>query len=817
MREEFVDARTVANLELDRVMECLADRTASASGRAMALSLAPRADREAVEQRRGLAIEIGALLEPEDGIAGPRLPAGFGLSFLDDLEPLFSRLERSGVLEGEEVLRVVALIGPSLDLVGVVVRHGRRFPALRDLLDGQGLTGETGSRRLEEIHMEAAALLDEDGRLRDAASPELKQLRRRARDLRSRLSERARRLVDKYSSHLQDDFYTLRDDRYVLPVRSDARSGVRGIIHGSSNSGATLFVEPEVLVDDCNELKVIEGEAQAVEREILAELSAALSGQVGPLRRLHALLARVDLATAMARFARDVRGTWPRLSDEPVVELVGVRHTLLALAGGRVVPNDVQIRAGRGWILSGPNAGGKTVLIKTVGLAVLMAWTGLPVPAEPGSVVGTFDHVRAEIGDAQSVEDNLSTFSAQVAALASILGAAGPRSLLLLDELAAGTDPDEGAALAEALVTEMIDRGAAVLIATHFEPLKKLSISDDALVAAGMGLDLELLEPTFELHVGMPGTSGGLLVAERFGLPPSVVGRARTILEQGRGSEEGRLHVLERLHGDLEGRLRQVDELEEKLKSREVRLEERERGLLDEQRRRMQTEERYLATELTVLRSELKHAHKVLRRRPVRERDVHGSEKLASRVGRAIAPDGPVSLLVRPERKTEPLGEVALAAGDIVYVPRLDLEGEVESVSEGRVRIRKGSIAWTVELADVVKPAEEPGQPAGERAMQENKNPPAGEEEDESVQTSYNTIDLRGHGLDEAQIDLDAFLDEAREMGIEEVFVIHGHGKGVLKTGLRRYLRHLKKVESFRPGKRGEGGDGVTVCKLKGE
>ena len=280
-------------------------------------------------------------------------------------------------------------------------------------------------------------------------------------------------------------------------------------------------------------------------------------------------------------------------------------------------------------------------------------------------------------------------------------------------------------------------------------------------------------------------------------------------------SDEGRLRVLERMRAELHEKLRAAEEVEEKLRSREDRLDQREQGLLEEQRRRMQTEQSYLTTELTVLRSELKHAHKVLRRRPVKERDVRRSEKLASRVVHAVAPDGPVSRLARPGPRNEPLGPEPPAVGERVYVPRLDLLGEVESVSEGRVRIRRGAIAWTVEVSDVTRPADEPGGPAGERTMEEKKNHEEGGEADESVQTSYNTIDLRGRGLDEAQIDLDAFIDEALEMGLEEVFVIHGHGKGVLKTGLRRYLRHLKKVEGFRSGRRGEGGDGVTVCRLR--
>jgi DNA mismatch repair protein MutS2 len=817
MSVPLADRPTLEKLEFDRVIEAVASRAASAQGRSLARALAPDDGPEARDRRRGLAGEMAAVLDLEPGDRAPRLPSGFDLSFLDDMDPMFDRLERGGVLEGEEVLRLLALVPPVLSVHRLVSGREDRLAALASLLCEHGLAAGAVVGRLGELDLEAASVLDEDGSVKDSASPDLRKLRRRARDLRSRLSTRAKRLVEKHAAHLQDAFFTLRDDRYVLPVRSDSRAGVRGIIHGTSNSGATLFIEPDVLVDDCNELKVIEGEAHVHERTILVELSASLAGQVPVLRQVASLLARLDLATAIARFRADTGGAFARLSTEPVLELGSLCHPQLALSGGSVVSNDVEIAAGCGWVVSGPNAGGKTVLLKSVGLAVLMTYAGLPVPLDPSSIVGTFDHVRAEIGDAQSLEGNLSTFSAQVSSLAAILRDAGPRSLLILDELAAGTDPDEGAALAEALVTEILERGSALVLATHFEPLKRLSITGDGLVAAGMGFDLEALEPTFELHVGMPGTSGGLLVAERFGLPAAVVSRARDILEGGRSPEQGRLAQLERLRDDLERRLREAEELEERLRSREVKLESRERELMESQRLRMRTEERYLSTELTVLRSELRHAHKVLRRRPVAKRTVESSEKLASRVGRVLAPDGPVSRLARPTRPSRAIDGGPPEPGESVYVPRLDLDGVVESVDGDRVRIRRGAIAWTVELADLARADRQPEEPAGGQHMEQNRTPPPGGDEDESLQTAYNTLDLRGQGLDEAQIDLDAFLDQAIEMGIEEVFVIHGHGKGVLKNGLRRHLRHLKTVESFRPGKRGEGGDGVTVCRLRAQ
>ncbi len=813
MKVEISDRTTARNLGLDLVLEAVKVRASSAPGRAIVLGLWPGSNRDLLTARRAAVAELMVLLGATTG--GPRLPAGLDLGVLDDVQPLLERLGLDGVLDGGQINKVASIIAPSLALARLVFRHPDRLPALASMVAENGVTDGSRLEALECAGAEVDAALDEQGGVKDSASPELRRLRRRASDLRTHLSGRARKLVEKHAEHLHDQFYTLREDRYVLPVRSDSRAQVAGIIHGTSNSGATLFIEPSVLVDDCNELKVLEGEVQAAQAQVLEDLSASLARESGLLTRLHGLLVQLDVLLAMARFGVDIHGTLPVLVDDPVLDLKKVKHPLLVLAGLAVVGNDVRLGGGMAWVVSGPNAGGKTVLLKAVGLTVLMSAMGLPVAADDGTVVGTFDHVRAEIGDAQSIEMNLSTFSAQVESLGRILEQVGSRSLVLLDELAAGTDPGEGAALAEAIVLELLERRATILVATHFAALKRLSIGTDGLVAAGMGLDLETLEPTFLVHVGVPGSSGGLLVAERFGLPRKVITRAREILETGtHPGEESRMAVLERLRADLERRLAEADGLASRLRSREVKLEKREQELTDGTRRSLMAEQRYLTTELTVLRGELKHAHRVLRRRPVQAPLVEAGESVASRVGRVLAPDGSVAQTLRPHRETRPLEDEPLRPGERVLVPSLGLEGEVVKVLGRTVRIDRAGVSWNVELERVARPVG--SATSQEKTMDETPTTP-GQDDEEQGQSSYNTLDLRGRGVDEAQIDLDAFIDDALELGLEQIFVIHGHGTGVLKNGLRRYIRHLKKVESFRPGKREEGGDGVTVLKLRSQ
>jgi DNA mismatch repair protein MutS2 len=806
---------TFRNLEVATVLRRVAERAASAPARSRILSIAPEPDSERLERRRSRLREIrGLVLAPDPD--GPRLPE-MDLSSLEELDGPFSRLERGGVLEGEELLAVASVIRPALSFCRGVMADAEAMPALAAMLEGHGLAGGSRLAELERLDLEMDAALEPDGAIKDSASPELRRLRRSVKDLRSRLSARAAELVQHFADHLQDDFYTLREDRYVLPVRSDSRAGVPGIIHGSSNSGATLFVEPEPLIHDCNDLKVVRGEVQACEREVLAGLSAAAARQVAALRRVQELLVEIDVLVAIARFGIDVDGVLPDLDDAPGLDLRAARHPLLALSGHRVVANDVRIEEGTAWVVSGPNAGGKTVLLKTVGLAVLMTWMGLPVAVAERSRVGRFAGVWAEIGDAQSLESNLSTFSAQVTNLSEMLGRVGPGSLVLVDELATGTNPDEGAALAEALIREMIEAGVTVMVATHFEALKRLSISAGGFVAAGMGLDMDTLEPTFELDVGMPGSSGGLVVAERYGLPHRVIRRARRILGGGSGSdEEGRMQALERLKAELARKLEKAEALETDLRSRSLDLEREQRELAEQRRRSMQAEQRFLTNELRVLRSELRHAHKVLRRRPLDAERVRGQERVARRLGRALSPQGPIARASRPRDDSRPLGDEPLGVGERVVVPSMGLEGVVAELMGDRVRVDRGGVAWTVKRDRIRRPAGGSASQGGTKMDDDSKPTSPPDEGDEEWQSTYNTVDLRGRGLDEAKIDLDTFLDDAREMGMEQVFVIHGHGTGVLKNGLRRYLRHLSKVESFRPGRRDEGGDGVTVCRLRG-
>ena len=336
---------------------------------------------------------------------------------------------------------------------------------------------------------------------------------------------------ERFASYLQDAYYTQREDRYVLPVRTDGKGFVRGIVHGASQSGQTLFIEPEEIVDLNNRLKLAEAEVTAEERRIFVRvLGLDRRGSRRRSRSRSIAAETLDIIAAAALIADDTVAAEPILDDAPRIALLHARHPLMLLADKRVVANDVTVAAGQTLLVSGPNAGGKTVALKTVGLAAVMARAGLHLTAESGSAIGWFRDVVTDIGDAQNLEKDLSTFSGHMVNLRELLAAAAPGMLVLIDEIAVGTDPDQGAALAQAVLEALAASGATAIVTTHYERLKSLGSADTRFANASVGFDLERLEPTFKLHLGVPGSSGALAVARRMGLPAGIVERARELL-----------------------------------------------------------------------------------------------------------------------------------------------------------------------------------------------------------------------------------------------------------------------------------------------
>jgi DNA mismatch repair protein MutS2 len=629
--------------------------------------------------------------------------------------------------------------------------------------------------------------LDPDGRLTDRASPQLRALRRQIAALRAELQARMERLLDHpaIAPALQEHYITLRNGRYVIPVRDDARRAVRGIIHDRSQSGATVFVEPEETLPLNNELTRLALEERDEEQRLLGELTDAVRQVLPALEHLVEGLGTLDLVFARAALAERLGAVEPEVVVGGDLDLRQARHPLLvaqrwgASSGpGEVVPVDLHVPANRpGLVLSGPNAGGKTVALETCGLLVLMAQAGCHIPAAAGSRVPLCDQVLAVIGDEQSLAQDLSTFSSFVRQVGEILDAAGPGSLVLLDELGAGTDPTEGAALGAALLEALLDRGARVVVTTHLETV---------------AFDAERLEPMFRLEYGHPGPSHALTIAERLGLPPAVIGRARAHV----GEQSQRL---ETLLATLEARTREAEARIGLAARREADAAETLAGA-------QRTSERARADALELRRAAEQNARTLLAdaRRQVGQEldrlkadDAHRRRAAQDAYRRLRAAEAVLEPVPPPDAGPVPAGEVELRG--------LGLRGRVVGEADGLVTVQAGRLTVRVSRSEL-----EPASGASPREPMAAVTLPAREDVPRELR-------LLGLTTDEARAVLEKFLDDAVLAGHHEVRVVHGKGTGALRRVVEGYLRSHPLVSAFRLAEPAAGGAGVTVAALEGE
>jgi DNA mismatch repair protein MutS2 len=637
----------------------------------------------------------------------------------------------------------------------------------------------------------ARETFDAAGELRDGASPDLGRLRRERDMAASRVRGEAERLLqsEEYAPFLQDQFVTLREDRFVLPLRASFKSMGLGIVHDTSRTGETVFVEPTALVELNNRLKVAEIEIRRESRRILEELAGVVSQAAQGLRQDREILSRLDVLAAGARLSVLYDGAPVEIVDDPVVDLQSLRHPLLALRAvesrSKVTPNDVALglvpkrSTAKALVVSGPNAGGKTVLLKSVGLAALLARAGLPVPAASGSRVGFFHQVLADIGDQQSVMGDLSTFSAHLANLSGILDLAQAASdenvLILCDELMVGTHPEQGAALARAMLEVLADAPGLVLVTTHFDSLKALAETDTRFRNAGMEYDLQKLRPTFRLRDGVPGRSYAFDIAARIGMPAAVLDRARALMDAD--------------NLGLEETLRNLQQREQAL--------ERSNQALEAARSELEQAKEDLAAQADASQA----AADALTRR---ERDlaVHSREAIDAAVREAREA---ISEIVREAKRTRTAQAVEAARAALERKAKETTAALPEAEPLDVTKLRQALANRALGVSSTSKKASASFAKASERP-----------DEPVSMQTGANTLDLRGQRADEALAELEAFLDRTALEGADVVFVIHGHGTGALRKVVREYLATSPYVGRFRPGGKGEGGDGVSVVSLRG-
>ncbi|MDB4944858.1 MAG: Recombination inhibitory protein MutS2 [Labilithrix sp.] len=813
-------AKTRSDLEWGRLLAALASRAVSHMGKALARELPFGATRAEVLQLRDEAREAKDLLD-----SGEAIP----MSELTDVAPAIGRVAASGVLAPIEIREVGRALVAARVLRRFLTSRRSRVPALYEAC----ATDPTLDALADELH----AAFDPDGTLADRASPRLKELRGEFQAARTRLLSRLEDLMTKYEAILQDRYVTERAGRYVVPVRSDAHERFPGIVHSSSASGATLFVEPRAVIPMGNRLKMLEAEVQREEIAIYTRLSARIADQLPSVSAAALALARADVRGASARLAVDLGLRFPEIDDEARLTLIRARHPLLLLdmiesgeedPEERVIPSDLAIAARRSLVVSGPNAGGKTVALKTMGLVVLMTRAGLPAPCGDGSRVGIFEVVLTDVGDDQSMTKNLSTFSAHVVNLVRILEDTQPGALVLLDELAGGTDPREGEALAAGMLDSLTARGGAVVVTTHYEGLKALALADDRFENASMGFDIANLSPTFRLAQGLPGSSSALAVARKFGLPSTVIERAEKFLTREDLQFESVVQKLNDERAALDLARTALAQRQAETDALRVQLEGELRAARDREQRQLSKEAESIMGAVRRTREELREIQARLRSKKLDVAGAKEAERALDRVASRVAIGGELEPLLLKDRASDRPSErpaisagTALKKGAKVWVPRLRAEADVLDVlADGSVRVQAGPLRLVVPPADLRLGGDRPeeAEPAKKKSSHGPAAAPAnGGSRDPSglqaaVQTTDNTIDLRGLRAEDAVSLAITFLDRSINDGRHVCFLLHGHGTGALKDAVRKELKASPYVRFFRAGNGAEGGDGITVA-----
>jgi DNA mismatch repair protein MutS2 len=774
-------------------------------GRSFALELPFASSRDAARTALAESAEAARLLRD-----GEPLP----VAEVVDVREAVARLRVGGVLAPQELRALAQVLATARSL--------RRFLSTRRASCPALYTACSTDPTLDGLADDVASSFESDGTLADRASPRLKELRGEYGAARQRMLSRLEDLMGRYEGVLQDHFVTEREGRWVIPVRSDAHERFPGIVHTTSASGATLFIEPRAVIPMGNRLKVLEAEVQREEIAVFTRLSALFADVLPSVEGCVSALALADVRAAIARLAQDLSMTFPDVVDDARLELRAARHPLLALDldEASVVPSDLLLSAGHAMVISGPNAGGKTVALKAMGLAALMTRAGLPFSCAEGSVVGLFDVVLTDVGDDQNLQKNLSTFSAHVQNLAAILEDTSRGALVLLDELAGGTDPREGEALAAGVLDSLCARGGAVAATTHYEGLKALALADDRFQNASVGFDLATMTPTFRLEVGVPGSSSALAVARRHGMPATVIERAERFLTREDRNFESLVQKLHEERAALSLARSAMEQREREANTARVRLEGELAMARDREKQTLSREAQELLARLQRSKEELRSAQARLRAKKVDDAQLREVARSVERVSAEMAVGGELEHLVVRADDTPRDGVRAesLRKGSKVYVPRLRAEAEVVDLLEGgSVRVAAGPLKLVV-LASELRAASAPEPPPNPKRSIGKRSDTAGGSAaaptDVAIQTSDNSVDLRGLRADDALSLATTFLDRSLNEGRRVAFLVHGHGTGALREAIRAELGRSRYVERFRGGDSSEGGDGVTVVWL---
>nr|WP_206529491.1 endonuclease MutS2 [Brevibacillus sp. SYP-B805] len=776
-------------LEYDKVIALLVDKATSVLGKEKAEELLPFTH---IEQVRLAQQETG------EGATVLRLKGSVPLGGIRDIRGPVQRARLGSMLAPQELLDVAS-----------TVFAGRRLKTfLLDLCEDEPLPIIQGKAEriegLRELETEIKRCIDDNGDVLDSASPELRQIRQEIRQLEARIREKLDQMIrsSSYQKMLMDSIITIRGDRYVIPVKQEYRHVFGGIVHDQSASGATLFIEPEAIVAMNNKLREYRLKEEREVERILYQLTELVAAQVEPLRENIEALAELDFIFAKAQLASSMKAIGPKLNERGYIRLKKARHPLIP--HDAVVPIDVELGGDyTAIVVTGPNTGGKTVSLKTVGLLSLMTMAGLHIPAEEESEMTVFSSIFADIGDEQSIEQSLSTFSSHMTNIIQILKTMDERSLVLFDELGAGTDPTEGAALAMAIIDHVIDSGARLIATTHYSELKAYAYDRPEAINASVEFDVQTLRPTYRLLIGVPGRSNAFAIARRLGLSEEIIARAKASISDEENQVESMIASLERNRKKAEQERQSAEALRREAEDLRRQLEEERARFAEEKNRLLAKAEEEARIAVQLAKEEADAVIRELRSMMAEGVEIKEHRLIAARKRLNEAVLELEKEKVKKPAKPARAGQIK--PGDEVMVTSFGQRGTVlEKVSGQEFLVQIGMMKMKVKQDDmqVVKPVKtEPM--VSYTAVKRSRG---------SVKME---LDLRGYNVEDGIREIDQYLDEALLAGLHTVSIIHGHGTGVLRKGVHDYLRSHRHVKSFRLGGQGEGGVGATIVELK--
>lgn len=784
-----MNERVLHTLEYSKIIERLEEHAASSLGKEKARELKPFIHIEEVEK---------ALSATEEGVTVLRLKGLVPLGGIHDVRAYAKRASIGGILAPKDLLDLADTISGGRKLKNFLLAICDDQPLLTIAELASSIDG------LKSLESEIVGAIDDHGEVLDGASPTLKRLRQEIRSIEGNVRQKLEQMIRSSSNQkmLQEAVVTIRNDRYVIPVKQEYRTHFGGLVHDQSSSGATLFIEPQAVVQLNNQLREAKIKEEREIEKILRELTSQVALVADVIITNVESLAELDFIFTKAKYAHAIRATKPKLNDRRYIHIKRGRHPLIN--PDVVVPLDIEL--GNEYtmlMITGPNTGGKTVTLKTMGLITLMAQSGLFVPCAEESEIAVFDEIYADIGDEQSIEQSLSTFSSHMTNIIRILSQMNHNSLILLDELGAGTDPTEGAALAMAILDYMHRIGARVVATTHYSELKAYAYNRANVMNASVEFDVETLSPTYRLLVGVPGRSNAFAIAARLGLDPQLIEKAQQQVNQESKQVENMIASLENN--------RKISE-EERLRAEAYRREaERlQESFLQERERFEQEKEKLLQKASEEARIAVKRAKEEseaiiqdLRRLALEEGASVKEHKLIEAKKRL---EDMVPMWNQSKPTSKPVkGKQKIAEGDEVLVRSLGLKGIVlESTGNHEFLVQVGIMKSKIAASDL--------QVIEQEKAKVERNVTRVKSNRETIRTE---LDLRGSNVDEAIHAIDKYLDEAALAGLHQVRIIHGLGTGALRRGVTEYLRNHRAIKSMRLGVHGEGGSGVTVVELK--